>query len=321
MYDPVRPTSRVERLTRELAQREEHEMRAVNGRWNPSGATLGITPSPFTMQPQSYTSSPPLQQTLPQEGPHNPFDYGSALFQPPPYFSHRPPPPLSLNLSAGHQPLSQNPVDPTNGWLWNTGSGPNQTPLFATEPVDSAPIAPMPWTLLSATNEVSVSSSFWPSASLTSNGESDKVSVATASQTTFTPKYNAVDLNATLLGSSYANQVSASARPKTTESAVSAEISTPPHHSSGPFVPEPDFHLGMLVKQDSTDSSYFHHYLGSSASDSVPSHGLSSGLDLGGMELGAYLQFEEKDISQSARDYLYVEPWLSSGSDPLYPVC
>lgn len=308
MYDAVRPASRVEKLEKKLQEMEDAEIRAAQHarRHSPHGsaglANLGGFSGMAMQQPLAHgqhphhahhTHPPPHP---PQQLPATQLEYGMFQFQPPPpTFPIQQPQPhrsTSLPQTAGFDGLN---------WNWPTQAGPSYP---ATEPVPASAILPtLPWPVISSSNNVSTSSTFWAGQHESPPPEHEDIRPGSSatSQAAMTPTISGINPNITL-GSGYPAPA-----PNTLPDPFSDKLEDlfAPH---GPG-------LGLALGQQQSFST-------STGFNMLGMGGISGGGGGGGMGGGAGVgaaYLDEKDISQSARDYLCVDPWLYL--DAVYSAC
>ena len=303
VYDAARPASRVEKLEQRLAEMEEE---GKNNMATTRSSSDTSTPQTTPFLPPVTPQAPPMMN----QSVRSSFDFGLMPFQPPPYFARQNQQP-ALNVMAMSRPhsLPDTSLAGLNSWQWQASSSSSIPHSFA--PLPSTPFQPLPWNFTSTSHMPMPTQLF----SLPSTPEDDPDQASSvASQPALTPGVNLVDPFATLMPSS---TYSAPPHLPTTSSRI--PIPTPAHPSPTILNTIPDLE-STCIKEESTDPYLPPLY----PSTTIPSHGLGlGGLDLGNYGLGiGFSTFEEKDLSQATRDYLYVDPWLYlDPSDSVYSVC
>ena len=312
-------------------RRAAHQALAVRRHSSHVGSGMGVGFSGMALpQPLAHGQAPHASSShhhtphqlppLPPPPPHSsPFDF-SMLHYPPPataysmlpqstsqYQPHHPPPARSSSLP-------QTATVDSMSWNWpahsgSSSTGPQHQPQFsasAADPMPSSSILPtMPWSLISSSNDVSTVSSLWPGANpdLTPQSEHEDLRPGSSatSQVALTPTFGVLNANITL-GSGY----------------------PPPNpSSSGNAPPEPM----PEPLADKGDDPFGANGLGLGLSNTQPFPGsTNNGFNLlggwggaNGGGSGSSPMLDEKDISQSARDYLCVDPWLYL--DAVYSAC
>lgn len=318
VYDAIRPASRVEKLEKKLAEMEEQENQNAQRR-----ASSGPLHMPRLPYHGASSSSTPMAQPLPTP----PMDYGMFPYHTsqPTIFSHsHPGHPASMTALPRLPNIPSSAPLPT--WPWSSNTSQNHPgPSFSMDPLPTAPAGTTtPWALLHSTNDVSTASSFWNHNNASASPEAvfddfRPSSSAATSSAAMTPAMTALDPNVTLLGNGYPlTNPFTSTDPSRSNSglgifpdnsnkqnSIGLNMTLPPIHPSQPMIPSHSSSSLSSIYQPQPHP--------------LPPTSIFGGQNGMSSPPLSVFSLEEKDISQSARDYLYVDPWMYL--DAVYSVC
>ena len=345
MYDAIRPASRVEKLERKLQEMEDAERRAAHHalavrRHSSNVVNTGIgfsgmaLPQPLahgqTLHESSHHHAPVQLSPLPPPPPHSsPFEFGMLNYPPPatpfPMF----PQTTSQQHQPHHPPLARSAPLPQTAGLdsmisnWPphvSGTSSQQQQQHRQHqftPTDSGPpSSALPgklYSLLTSSKDATAVPSSGPGANLDHTPPPEHEDLcpgsAASSQLALTPTFGVLNPNITL-GSGY---------PPPTASASKA------NGPAAPTLPEPlSDRPDDLFGSDGLGLGFgqTHSFSGDANSGFNLLNGWpgASGAGAGaGVSGSSLLMLDERDISQSARDYLCVDPWLYL--DAVYSAC